>query len=208
VQTRTARWRKASLSRRLETAQQFPVKGHSLRADRILGNTDRARPFIGGPVILARLSPMDYHHVHYPVDGSTLEHDRLGHRLWTVNWHALLNQDDILFRNERLINIVGTYEFGRLAFVEVGALSVGRIVQIHPFYKPFRRGDEKSVFKFGGSAIVVFGEPGMWLPSDDVLEHTREGIETLVRLGEPIGRRLAALGDTAAPDPRSISRTA
>jgi phosphatidylserine decarboxylase len=120
----------------------------------------------------------------------------------------LLNQDDILFRNERLINVVGTYEFGRLAFVEVGALSVGRIVQIHPFDKPFQRGDEKSVFKFGGSAIVVFGEPGMWLPSDDVLEHTREGIETLVRLGEPIGRRLATLGGTAASDPRSIFRTA
>jgi phosphatidylserine decarboxylase len=181
---------------RLEAAQQFPVKGHSLSADRILGNADRARPFIGGPVILARLSPMDYHHVHYPVDGSTLEHDHLGHRLWTVNWHALVNQDDILFRNERMINILQTPDFGRLALVEVGALSVGRIAQIHPFDRPFRRGEEKSVFKFGGSAILVFGEPAIWRPSDDLLEHTKGGIETLVRLGEPIGRRTScyALG--------------
>jgi Phosphatidylserine decarboxylase len=62
-----------------------------------------------------------------------------------------------------------------------GALSVGRIVQVHPAGAPFRRGEEKSVFRFGGSAIVVFGEPGTWHPSDDLLKHTKEGVETLVR---------------------------
>jgi hypothetical protein len=101
----------------------------------------------------------------------------------------LLNKQDILFRNERQINILETRNFGRLAFVEVGALSVGRIVQLHALDSPFQRGEEKSVFRFGGSAIVVFGEPGIWRPSDDLLEHTKEGIETLVRLGEPVGRR-------------------
>ena len=117
---------------RLEDDQEFPLKGHSLSARRILGNEERARPFIGGPIILARLSPMDYHHVHYPDDGITLDQERLGYRLWTVNWHALLNKQDILFSNERQINILETRNFGRLAFVEVGALSVGRIVQVHP----------------------------------------------------------------------------
>lgn len=32
----------------------------------------------------------------------------------------------------------------------------------------------------------MFGEPGAWAPSDDILRNTREGIETLVRLGEEI----------------------
>jgi len=129
---------------RLEAEQQFPVKGYSLSAGHILGNVERARPFIGGPVLLARLSPMDYHHVHNLDDGRTLDQGRLGRRLWTVNWHALLNQKDILFSNERQINILETSTFGRLAFVEVGAMSVGRIVQIHPFDTAFRRGEEKS----------------------------------------------------------------
>src|SRR5205807_4620014 len=127
----------------------------------------------GGPVFLARLSPVDYHQVHYPDDGRTLDRDRLGHRLWTVNWRALLNKQDIIFSNERQINVLETRNFGRLAFVEVGALSVGRIVQLHPLNTAFRRGEKKSVFKFGGSAIVVFGEPGAWRPTDDVLEHTK-----------------------------------
>jgi phosphatidylserine decarboxylase len=73
--------------------------------------------------------------------------------------------------------------------VEVGALSVGRIVQKHPFDRPFKRGDEKAVFKFGGSAVLLFGEPGAWTPERDILTHTAENMETLVRLGEPIAHR-------------------
>jgi phosphatidylserine decarboxylase len=99
----------------------------------------------------------------------------------------LLNQPNILFVNERWINILDTRNFGRLGFVEVGALSVGRIAQVHPLDAPFRRGEEKSVFRFGGSAIVVFGEPGRWRPSDDLLAHTKDGVETVVRLGERVG---------------------
>jgi phosphatidylserine decarboxylase len=174
---------------RLEADQQFPIKGHALSADKILGSEKRAAPFIGGPVLLARLSPMDYHHVHYPDDGTTLDIARLGRSLWTVNWHALQNQPDILLRNERQIDILETQNFGRLAFVEVGAMSVGRIVQVYPRETAFQRGGEKSVFKFGGSAIVVFGESGRWRPADDILQHTAQSIETLVRLGDSIGVR-------------------
>jgi phosphatidylserine decarboxylase len=176
---------------KVETEQRFPVKGYSLSAEQILGSADRARPFIGGPVLLVRLAPVDYHHVHYPDGGTTLEHGRLGSRLWTVNWHALQSKPDILFRNERMMNMLETRNFGRLAFVEIGALSVGRIVQVHPLDSPFERGEEKSMFRFGGSAIVVFGQPGKWRPSDDLLEHTEAGIETLVRLGQPVALRTA-----------------
>ena len=119
--------------------------------------------------------------------GSTLDHDRLGGRLWTVNWRALQSKPDILFRNERQMNILQTQNFGRLGFVEIGALSVGRIAQVHQLDTPFKRGEEKSVFRFGASAIAVFGEPGRWRPSDDLLERTKQGTETLLRLGEPLG---------------------
>jgi phosphatidylserine decarboxylase len=172
-----------------DAAQQFPVKGYSLDAARILASAALAQSFTGGPVILARLSPMDYHHAHYFDDGRTVEHHRAGGRLWTVNWHALLNKPDILFRNERQIHILETANFGRVGFVEIGALSVGRIVQMHWVDDPYTRGQEKSVFRFGGSAIVVFGERGRWRPAADLLENTAKGIETLLRLGEPVASR-------------------
>jgi phosphatidylserine decarboxylase len=69
-------------------------------------------------------------------------------------------------------------------------LSVGRMVQTHPLDQPFERGQEKSVFRFGGSAIAMFSEQGKWRPSEDIVGRTREGVETLVRLGETIGRRI------------------
>jgi phosphatidylserine decarboxylase len=172
----------------LDPAQTFPVKGHSLSAAHILGGEERARPYHGGPVLLVRLAPVDYHHLHYPDDGRTLADYWLGRSLWTVNWRALQHQPDLLFRNERQINILQTEHFGRIAFGEIGALSVGRIIQVHPLDVPFRRGEEKSVFNFGGSAVVVFGEPDAWRPDDDLIARTKEGVETLVRLGEAIAR--------------------
>jgi phosphatidylserine decarboxylase len=171
---------------KLQSNQEFPIKGRSLDSAGLLGKVERARPFEGGPVIMARLAPVDYHHLHYPDDGETLEHESLGNRLWTVNKNALQNQPDILFRNERKAQILASKHFGRLGFVEIGALSVGRIVQTHPLERPFKRGAQKSVFRFGGSAVVIFGEPGAWMPSQDILQKTSEGIETFIRLGEDI----------------------
>jgi phosphatidylserine decarboxylase len=173
----------------LDLAQRFPIKGHSLDAARILGNAERARRFEGGPVLLARLAPIDYHRLHFPDDGVGLERESFGGRLWTVNWHALQNKDDILFVNERAVSYLKTQNFGVLAFVEVGAMTVGRIVQSHQPRAPFKRGEEKSCFSFGGSAVVVFGEPDTWRPEDDVLRYTRMGIETYLRLGEVVARK-------------------
>jgi phosphatidylserine decarboxylase len=166
--------------------QQFPIKGHSLDAGALLGNAERAKPFVSGPVVLARLAPVDYHHLHYPDDGTTIEHERLGRHLWTVNRNALQNQPRILFQNERNVHIIDTDNFGRLALVEIGALSVGRIVQVHPTTVPFKRCQEKSVFRFGGSAVAMFGEPNSWRPASDIVQKTFEGVETFVRLGEPL----------------------
>ena len=173
---------------KIDPEQRFPIKGHSLSAEQLLGTAERAHVFSGGPVITVRLAPVDYHHVHYPDTGKTLEQDRLGRRNWTVNWHALQAKEDILFENERQVNILETRNFGRLGFVEIGALTVGRIVQVHPLDAPYNRGDEKSVFRFGGSSIVVFGQPGAWRPSDDLLRNTSENVETFVRLGDGVAK--------------------
>jgi phosphatidylserine decarboxylase len=175
---------------RLDAGMAFPVKGSALEPETLLGNKARVTAFDGGPVILARLNPTDYHHLHFPDDGRIVDDVRIGHRLFTVNPPALRNQPDLLFRNERHIQILETTHFGRLAFVEVGALSVGRIVQVHPKETAFRRGEEKSVFKFGGSAVVMFGEQGAWKPAADILAHTKSAMETYIRLGDVIATRV------------------
>lgn len=164
----------------------FPIKGKSLSAEGMLGSRERAEPFIGGPLLLARLCPVDYHRYHYPDDGESLEETRLKGPLHSVNPLAIQYKNDILMTNERHVSILKTKNFGLLAYVEVGATCVGKIVQTHPTDRPFRRGDEKGYFLFGGSTVIVLGEPGRWKPDADLLEQTYSGRECLVRLGERV----------------------
>jgi phosphatidylserine decarboxylase len=166
-----------------------PVKGLSLGPMELLGSTPEKEKFKGGPCLLARLCPVDYHRYHYPDAGKTVHHHVETGKLHSVNPLALRRHPRLLLTNERQISILKTEAFGLLAYVEVGALCVGRIVQSHPIERPFARGQEKGYFLFGGSTVVVYGEKGAWQPAADLMENTRQGIETLVELGSPVGEK-------------------
>ncbi|MBC7692121.1 MAG: phosphatidylserine decarboxylase [Methylotenera sp.] len=167
---------------------ELPVKGAILNAGALLGSRPELAHFIGGPAFIARLCPVDYHRYHYPDDGKTLESFRLSGKLHSVNPIAFSYRGDILFTNERTVSILDTENFGKLAYIEVGAMCVGKIVQTHPAEKNFRRGDEKGYFLFGGSTVILLGEAGKWKPDSEILKQSLVGRETLVRLGEKIAQ--------------------
>ena len=106
--------------------------------------------------------------------------------LHSVNPTALNKRPDILFTNERVVTILKTKNFGLLAYIEVGALCVGKIVQSHR-ERNYQRGDEKGYFLFGASTVIVLGEQNKWLPDSDLLENSKSQRESLVRLGEKVG---------------------
>ncbi len=174
----------------LDPAQRFPVKGIALTAAELVGDAKLAAPFSGGPAFIARLCPVDYHRYHFPDDGRVVSSARRAGPLHSVNPLALQFKPDILITNERQVTILETTHFGKLAYVEIGATMVGKIVQSHDASRPFSRGDEKGYFLFGGSSVVLLGEPGKWTPDADLLTQTALGRETLVRLGERIATRL------------------
>jgi phosphatidylserine decarboxylase len=174
---------------RITADQKFPVKGKFLSAESLIANPEEAKAFVGGPLLLARLCPTDYHRYHYPDDGKTLKAYTVPGKLHSVNPIALKYRPEIFITNERRVSILETQNFGRLAYIEVGALCVGKIVQTHSESSPFRRGDEKGYFLFGGSTVIVLGEPGRWVPDSDLIEQTLQGRETLVKLGERVALR-------------------
>lgn len=169
---------------RVDGASCIPVKGGELPPSRILGEEEEAGAFVGGPLLVARLCPVDYHRYHYPEDGETVRSYRIAGPLHSVHPFALAARPGVLRENERRISLLRTSAFGRMAYVEVGAMNVGAIVQTHDESEPFRRGDEKGYFLLGGSTVLLFGEPGRWVPDADLLERTAGGTESLVRLGE------------------------
>ena len=174
----------------VERGQRFPVKSLSLDLVELLGGEERARPFLGGPLLLARLCPTDYHRFHYPDDGRVLECYSLHGALHSVNPVALRYRPEILQTNERVVSLLETRNFGKLAYVEVGALCVGKIVQTHRIQDEFHRGDEKGYFLFGGSTVIVVGEPGKWRIDSDLIEQTQQQRETLVELGQRVATRM------------------
>ena len=73
--------------------------------------------------------------------------------------------------------------------MEVGALMVGKISNHHPWGNHrVRQGEEKGMFEFGGSTIVLLLEKGAAIVDEDLLINTREGAETKVRQGEQLAK--------------------
>ncbi len=164
----------------------YPVKGHFLLAKDLIGNDQVGKIFEGGPLLIARLCPVDYHRYHYPDNGKVLDNFRVPGAYDSVNPFALKYKNQIFIKNERHVSILQTENFGRLAYIEVGAICVGKIVQTHRWNKNFLRGEEKGYFLFGGSTVVLLGEKGAWKPSQDILSNTENGIETYLHLGSEV----------------------
>jgi phosphatidylserine decarboxylase len=169
----------------------YPVKGNFLNFDLMLANPKWSKIFDQGPMMIARLCPVDYHRFHYPDDGNVIEHWRVQGDLHSVNPLALKYKNDIFCQNERVVSILKTQNFGHLAYIEVGATCVGKIIQSHAWEKSFKRGDEKGYFLFGGSTVILIGEKGKWLPSEDLLSNTQKEIETWVPIGTSVGELLS-----------------
>ncbi len=167
--------------------QVFSIKGSDLSVELILNNEKWFRVFDGGPLVICRLCPVDYHRFHYPDDGILTAFYRETGKFHSVNPIALANKKHILDTNERVVSILETKNFGKLAFIEVGAMCVGKIVQTFDNSQPFKRGDEKGYFLFGGSTVIILGEPGKWKPEMDILKNTNEDIETYIKLGDTVG---------------------
>jgi phosphatidylserine decarboxylase len=165
----------------------LPAKGRHISLSRLLGGTAQAHPFTDGAALIVRLCPSDYHRFHFPCEGVAEAPRLLRGPLESVNPYALARGRAILDHNQRHVTLIDSPRFGRVAYVEVGALCVGRIVQtFHP--GPVEAGQEKGYFEFGGSTVVLVFEPGRLAFDPDLIDNTKRGLETLVRVGEGIAR--------------------
>jgi phosphatidylserine decarboxylase len=186
------------------------AKAQDFSVAELLGGSERAAPFMEGKFCTIYLSPRDYHRVHMPVDGRLLEMVHVPGRLFSVAPYAPKVIPRLYARNERVAAIFAT-PCGSMALVMVGAVNVSAIetawagLVTPPRAKHIssvdyrnnqsavnlKRGDEMGRFNMGSTAILLFGKDRIaWEPE---LE-----LESVVNMGQRIGRALAETTDTHA----------
>ncbi len=95
----------------------IPVKGKFLSPEVILDNPKWNETFKDGPLLLARLCPVDYHRYHFPDNGRVIDQYTISGALHSVNPIALQAIPSILCQNERQVAILETENLGKLAYI-------------------------------------------------------------------------------------------
>ncbi|WP_144639516.1 archaetidylserine decarboxylase [Bordetella genomosp. 13] len=180
----------------------FQAKGHSYGLTDLLGgDARRAEPYAGGSFATIYLSPSDYHRVHMPAAGTLREMIYVPGKLFSVNPLTARNVPGLFARNERVVCLFDTPEFGPMALVLVGAMIVasvetvwaGRITphrgQVESTrYDPadpvpvhLAKGAEMGRFFLGSTVVVLFGPDRVrWAGDTAAAGRT-------VRMGELLG---------------------
>jgi phosphatidylserine decarboxylase len=166
---------------------ELVVKNTRTGIPALVGEPSAAAEFENPAVLLVRLAAADYHRCHFPADGVAASPRPAGARLHSVHPIAL-ERGAPSFANYRIVTRLETETFGPLLIIEVGALTVGSIVQT---FAPGRvsRGQEKSYFRFGGSALLMLARSGRIVFDEDLVSATRDGLESRVRVGSRIAVR-------------------
>ena len=164
----------------LKPTDPVPVKG----AQRTLNDLcQESLPAESLAVAVIRLAPVDYHRYHFPCDCEQKENPVVVRgKYHSVNPIALVKRPDVYVENTRQITTLESEVFGSFRYLEVGAFGVGSIIQTAQPGKHAKI-DEKGMFKFGGSTVILVFDNARLQWDADLLENTRKGYETLIRMG-------------------------
>lgn len=172
---------------KIEEDSSFCIKDVNYTVGEVLRDEALAAEYLGGWFFLLRLCVEDYHHYFYPVSGEKSADTRVEGTLYTV--HPLIHKYEKVYReNTRQFCTITTANGSKVLMMEVGALGVGRIVNENTETGSVRQGEEKGHFEFGGSTVLVLVPKNTYTPCGDLLRNTEAGSETIVKLGEGIGR--------------------
>jgi phosphatidylserine decarboxylase len=165
----------------------FRIK-HSLYSIKtLLQDNALAYEYSDGTCLVFRLSPDDYHRYCFVDDAEIIKRKKINGVLHTVRPIAYQNHT-VFCQNSREYTVMQTNNFGKIVQMEVGALFVGKISN-HKKIGNILRGEEKGMFRFGGSTIILlFTKDAVRI--DSVIEKNTElNRETIMRMGEKVGER-------------------
>jgi phosphatidylserine decarboxylase len=176
---------------RIEHNSIFNIKGSAYTVEGLLQDKTLADEYAGGLCLIYRLMPDDYHRYCYIDEGEITAVKKIKGVLHTVRPVAL-NKYRIYKQNAREYAVLETENYGKVVQMEVGALFVGRI-RNHKTKGKVERGEERGMFEFGGSTVVMLFKKDTVKIDDVILSNTALYKETVVKMGNVVGGRVTPL---------------
>lgn len=171
----------------IEENSTFKIKGFDYTLKDFFETDEFDKTFSGGNALIFRLAATDYHRYCYIDSGSLEKNHFLKGKLYSVQ-PVCCRTFKVYTKNRRSWTILHTQNFGDVAQVEVGAFSVGGIKNHHENYS-FSKGEEKGYFDLHGSTIVMLFKKNTIKLDEEILAQTANGKETIVKYGQPIGKK-------------------
>lgn len=165
----------------------LPIKQSSYSIASLLQNEELAKKYQDGICMVLRLCVNHYHRYCYLDEGTKEKNVSIPGVLHTVRPIAL-ESIPVFIENAREYTILHTKHFEDVVQIEVGALFVGKIKNHHEEYS-FHRGEEKGMFLFGGSTIILLFQKNAAHITKEYFEKTEKGYEIPVKMGEKIGNK-------------------
>jgi len=164
------------------------IKGRKFSIEGLLGTSAHSNALRNGSLVIFRLAPQDYHRFHVPVSGTVEKFVEIPGCLYTVNPIAVNSKYcNVFTENKRVISIISTSEFGKVAFVAIGATMVGSITFLKNAGDYVHKGDEFGYFSFGGSTVICVFEKDAIQFDADLVANSERSLETLVSVGMTLG---------------------
>lgn len=171
---------------RIDDKCRVTIKDTSYSLEELLEDKELANEYLNGYWLVFRLTVDDYHRYHYIDDGKIIGNKFINGKFHTVN--PIANDYYPIYKqNTRSYTVIESKNFGKMVQMEVGAMMVGRIVNYPK--KQCYRDEEKGYFEFGGSTVVILLKENQAIIDEDIVKNTINDKETVVKLGESIGKK-------------------
>ena len=162
----------------------FNVKNSLYSLSSILDDDKLAKKYANGDLIIFRLTPSNYHRYHYFDDGKMLYNKKIKGKFHTVN-PIVYDKYEVFKENTREYSVLKTKRFGKVIYMQVGALLVGKINNYNK--KSFKMKEEAGYFSYGGSTCILIFEKDTIKINRKILNKSKKNIEVNVKYGEKIG---------------------
>ena len=173
---------------RIDKDTRLNIKNSIYSLPDLFENEELAKKYEDGICLVFRLCVTHYHRYIYLDNCEKGDNVFIKGKLHTVRPVAL-EALPVFKRNCREYTVMHTESFGDVTQMEVGAMLVGKIKNHHTEGSHLR-GEEKGMFLYGGSTIIVFLEKDRVALPQEYFDTTEKGEETDVLMGQKLGEKI------------------